>query len=174
MKKIKKNKGILFWITGLSSSGKTTFCKKIYPHIKEKYGPTIIVNGDELRKIFALDGYTKTERLKIGKKYIKFCNLLIKQNINVIIGVVGLFHALHKINRSTFENYLEIFIKTKINILKIEKKKIFYENKTKHVWGIDLKPEFPKKPDIIIVNNFQKSTNRLAKDLIEKIDKKLK
>jgi len=67
----------------------------------------------------------KTERLKIGKKYIKFCNLIIKQNINVIIGVVGLFHALHKINRSTFENYLEIFIKTKMNILKIVKKKKF-------------------------------------------------
>ena len=57
------------------------------------------------------------------KRTKEFCNLIIKQNINVIIGVVGLFHALHKINRSTFENYLEIFIKTKMNILKIVKKK---------------------------------------------------
>lgn len=33
---MKKNKGILFWITGLSGSGKTSLAKKIYPTIKKK------------------------------------------------------------------------------------------------------------------------------------------
>ena len=30
------NKGILFWITGLSGSGKTSLAKKILPFIKKK------------------------------------------------------------------------------------------------------------------------------------------
>ena len=31
----KNNKGILFWITGFSGSGKTQLAKKIYPSIKK-------------------------------------------------------------------------------------------------------------------------------------------
>ena len=30
MRKLKNNKGIVFWITGLSGSGKTTIAKKNY------------------------------------------------------------------------------------------------------------------------------------------------
>ena len=52
MKKLKKNKGILFWITGLSGSGKTTIAQKIKSNISNKYGPTIIVSGNDLRRIF--------------------------------------------------------------------------------------------------------------------------
>ena len=36
--KIYKNKGILFWITGLSGSGKTSIAKKLKNKIESKYG----------------------------------------------------------------------------------------------------------------------------------------
>ena len=51
-KKIKLNnkKGILFWITGLSGSGKTTIAKKIKKNISQLYGPTLEISGDEFRK----------------------------------------------------------------------------------------------------------------------------
>ena len=53
-KKIKfnKKKGILFWITGLSVSGKTTIAKKIKKEIIEFYGSTLMISGDNIRKIF--------------------------------------------------------------------------------------------------------------------------
>lgn len=35
MKKFKKNKGILFWITGLPGSGKTSIAKEIFPYVKK-------------------------------------------------------------------------------------------------------------------------------------------
>ena len=126
---MKKNKGILFWITGLSGSGKTQISKKIYSNISKKYGPTICVSGDEIRKILNLKGYDRYQRLEIGKKYIYLAKLITDQKINVIFAVVGLFHKLHKINRATFENYLEIYIKSEINKLKMKKKNIFIEKK---------------------------------------------
>ena len=69
MKKIKKNKnkGILFWITGLSGSGKTTIAKKIKKDIIQFYGPTLLVSGDNLRKIFKLNKYTYNERVSNSK-----------------------------------------------------------------------------------------------------------
>ena len=56
MKKIilKKNHGILFWITGLSGSGKTGVSKKIVSSIRKDYGKTIVLSGDEIRNIFSI------------------------------------------------------------------------------------------------------------------------
>jgi len=48
-------------------------------------------------------------------------------------------------------------------------KKKHYINNNKFIWGIDLKPEFPKKPNIVIKNDFNKSTDKLAKELLSKI-----
>ena len=99
--------------------------------------------------------------------------MITAQKINVIISVVGLFYELHKYNRKSFKNYLEIFIKSDIKLLKGKKKRIFYKKKIANVWGIDLKPEFPKKPDITIVNNFENNLNFLSKKLILQIKKKI-
>ena len=174
MKKNKnKNKNFVFWITGLSGSGKTILAKKIHSFISKSYGPTICIHGDTLRKIFKIKSYEKKERLDTGKKYINLIDLLISQKFNVIISVVGLFKELQDINRKKFENYIEIFIKSDLKILKKKKIRKFYSNKTKNVWGVDLKPEFPKKPDITILNNFKKNINELVRELKFKIKKKV-
>ena len=44
------NKGTLYWITGLSGSGKTTIAQIIYEHFKLKYSNFIMLDGDILRK----------------------------------------------------------------------------------------------------------------------------
>ena len=168
MKKI----GKVFWITGLSGSGKTSIANRIKGEIIIKYGPTICISGDQIRKIFKLKGYSKNERLEIGKKYLKFIKFITKEKINVIFSVVGLFHELHKLNRKLFPNYLEIYIKSDFNKIKSKRKKIFYRKKFKNVWGQDIKPEFPKNPDIILHNNFNKTVGKLSSELIKKINKK--
>ena len=47
-----KKYGIVFWITGISGSGKSSLSRMIYPFVKKNFGPTIILSGDNLRKIF--------------------------------------------------------------------------------------------------------------------------
>ena len=71
MKKKDKKKGILFWITGLSGAGKTSISKKIYKKIIYTYGKTILINGDDIRRIFDLKGYGYKDRKKIGLQYSK-------------------------------------------------------------------------------------------------------
>lgn len=168
-----KNKGRLFWITGISGAGKTTLGKKIKNKIELHYGPTLLINGDDLRNIFKLEGYSYNERLNIGYMYLNFLKLITSQNINVIFTVVGLFDKLRKQNRKLFKNYHEIFIDADINkVIKI-KKKDTYKNK-KNIWGVDIKPQFPKKPHIKINNNFSKDLNQLSKMLINEILRKVK
>ena len=47
-----RDKGILFFITGLSGSGKTSIAKKIHKEISQLYGPTLEISGNNFRKIF--------------------------------------------------------------------------------------------------------------------------
>ena len=174
MKKLKKNKGILFWITGLSGSGKTTIAKKIKPEIAKFYGPTILISGDNLRTIFKLKKYSKNERVKNGLKFSKLCQLITNQKINVIFAVVGLFDKLRQKNRQNIQNYVEIYIKANLpNIIKIGKKKL-YKKYNKNVVGKDILAELPKSPDIILNNKFDKSVKMLAKQLLNKIKEVVK
>ena len=172
IKKVAKKKGILFWITGLPGSGKTTLGRTIYKDIIKLYGPTIMISGDDLRKIFKLSGYSKNDRLKIARIYCNFAKYITNQNINLIFAVVGLFDEPRRWNKKNIPNYIKIYIKSDIKkIIKLGKKKIYHKKNLKNIVGIDLNPEFPKKPDIIIPNFFELSKEKIPNIIIKKIQK---
>ena len=75
-------------------------------------------------------------------------------------------------NKKNISNYVEVYIKTNIKtIIKANKKKIYHKKNSSNIVGVDIKPELPKKADIIINNNFNKSLDILAKELVVKIRK---
>lgn len=171
MKKINKNKGILFWITGFSGSGKTTIGNKIKKDISKIYGPTLMVSGDNIREIFELKGYEYKDRLKILKTYNKFAKYITNQKINIIFAVVGMVEATRKWNRENIDNYVEIYIKSNIkNITALNKKKLYHKKDPGKIIGINIRPELPKNADITIINSFNQSSEKLAKNLIKKIN----
>ncbi len=53
------------------------------------------------------------------------------------------------------------------------KKKIYFKKNKQNIVGLDIKPELPEKPDIIINNNFKKSIKSLSKETLFKINKHL-
>ena len=172
--RIKKNKGILFWITGLSGSGKTTIAKKIKNNISNKYGPTVIVSGDDLRKLFNFKKFSRKDRLAYALVYCKFCKCITDNKINIILSTVSLFHKVRKWNRTNISNYMEIYIQSDINKIIKKKNKFFYKGNYKNVIGKDIKPEFPKSPHITIKNDFNKPISVLTNNLINKINKIIK
>ena len=167
-KKRFKNKGILFWVTGLSGTGKSTLGELILPYIRKKYGPTLIVHGDDFRSLFELKGYSKIMRLKNCKKYIKFAKYVTNQNINLIFTVIGMYHEIRDWNKKNIKNYVEIYIDKENYDKTVDKKRL-----KKNIVGINIKPELPKNPDIKIFNNFNKSVKYLSEELIKKINQKI-
>ena len=174
MAKLKKNKGILFWITGLSGSGKTGIAENIKNNISNKYGPTVIVSGDDLRKIFNYKKFSRKDRLAYALSYSKFCKCITDNKINIILSTVSLFHKVRKWNRTNISNYMEIYIQSDINKIIKQKNKFFYKKNYKNIIGKDIKPEFPQSPHIIVENNFNKPIKVLTKYLIKKINKIIK
>ena len=169
----KNNKGILFWVTGLAGSGKTQISKKILSQIKKNYGPTILFSGDDIRKIFNLKGYSYEDRFETVMKYCKLAKSITNQNINVIFAVVGMMHSVRTWNKKNIKNYVEIYIKSDLKkIIKKGKKRIYHQKKD-NIIGLDIKAEHPKKPHIILRNNFKKDINEYSAELMTKINEHL-
>ena len=166
-----KNKGILFFITGLAGSGKTSIAKKIKKEISHLYGPTIEVSGNNFRKIFKFNKYTQKARNEYLMNYLVFAKLITDQKINLIFNLIGMYEKARRWNRKNIDNYVEIYIKTDIDkIISFKRKKIYFK-KARNIVGLDIKPQFPKKPEVIIENYLDRGLNEIAKELILKIFK---
>ena len=81
-----------------------------------------------------------------------------------------MFDKVREMNKRKFSNYIEIYIKTDLKkIVKKNKKKIYSRKKMKNIWGVDLKPQFPKKPNIVIVNDFKKPISHYANQIFDEL-----
>ena len=60
--KFKLDKKRLFWITGLSGSGKSTVAKNIQKNISKNYGKSVLINGDKLRDILKIKGCSQRRK----------------------------------------------------------------------------------------------------------------
>lgn len=55
-------KGILYWITGLSGAGKTTIGNTLYYELKKKNNNLVILDGDILKNLVGDSlGYSKED-----------------------------------------------------------------------------------------------------------------
>lgn len=169
--KINKKKGILFWITGLSGSGKSSIAEGIKNKIEKKYGPTLLASGDDVRNFSNFHLYSKKKRLEFSKSKLKFYKFITDQKINLIFSTISMFETVRKDNRKIISNYVEIFINADINEIIRQKKKPLYQKKNEKLWGIHIKPDYPKNPDIEIKNDFTVSTKKLSDILFKEINK---
>lgn len=172
--RIKKNYGILFFVTGLSGSGKSSISKELVKKIKKKYGPTFLYSGEKIRKVFSFNGYSRNDRIELGKKNINLINYILSQKINVLYDAIALLKILRTLKRKKIKNYIEIFIKADVKkIIKLNKKNKIYKARKKNIVGIHIKPEFPSNPHILIKNNYKKDAKKIASEIFLTLEKKI-
>ena len=146
----------VIWITGLSGSGKTTLAKTIFQKLKERSFSPILIDGDEMRKIFKTDKekYNTDDRLENAWRICKLSNLLSGQGNNVIVSTMSLFDEIHKWNRKNFNEYYEVFLDIPISeLIKRDSKNIYsnYKNGlSKNVVGLNLDFDIPINSDLVI------------------------
>ena len=80
-----------------------------------------------------------------------------------------MFNKVRSWNRKNIKNYIEVYIKSDVKkIIQQRRKKIYFKNK-KNIVGLDIKPQIPKNPDIIINNDFKKNIRKISKILSKEI-----
>ena len=163
---------MIIWLVGLSGSGKTTIAAEIFKKIKSKKN-TIIVDGDEVRRIFdKKTKYDKRSRYYNAKRIQSICKLCDNYNINVICSIVCIFPEILKENKKLFKRYFEVYIENDINYLKKKNNKNVYKKK-KNIVGLDIKFPIPSKPNMVINTLEEKNKKKNSFKIFSKIRKKL-
>ena len=162
-----------FWITGLAAAGKSSLSNKLTSYLRSSGKTVILLDGDELRgAVLSEQLFDKDNRLKTALTYSRICSLIVKQQINVVIGVIGLFNEVHQWNRQNIPGYIEVFIDVPLEELRRRDPKQIYKKafggKLKNVYGVDLPADYPKNPDIHLIWTPEKTVESMMNELLDK------
>mgnify|MGYP001075911896 CR=1 FL=1 len=164
--------GTVYWITGLSGAGKTTIGMLVYEKMKQVFPNTVFLDGDMMREVFGRDlGYTEEARRRCAMRYSRLCNMLQRQDMNVVCCTVSMFDEIREWNRAHIKEYREIYIKVSMDTLKRRDQKGLYSGNTleqdKEVMGIQIACEEPKAPDLIVENDGERTPREQAWKILE-------
>lgn len=113
----------------------------------------ILLDGDILKQIAGSDlGYDRQARIERGHRYSSLCKVLTDQGIHVIICTIAMYDEIRDWNRQNIENYVEVFLDVDMEVLRQRNRKNLY-TANRDVAGVSVAVEFPKTPDIVIVND---------------------
>lgn len=154
---VNKKKGRVYWVTGLSGAGKTTIGKGLYEALKDRSKSIVMLDGDELRRIFRNSDYSLEGRERLAIQYSNLCHLLSEQGIDVICCTIAMFDSCRQWNREHIDNYFEVYLKVSIEKLIERDQKGLYskalKNEIQEVMGINMEFEEPKQPDLVVIND---------------------
>ena len=164
--------GTLYWITGLSGAGKTTIGNRLYYEIKKEKSNVVLLDGDLIKNIVNDSvEYSEEARRKRAVKYAQLCKLLTDQGMIVICCTIAMYDEVRDWNRKNNKGYVEVFLNVPMDVLRSRDQKNLYSNyslgKVKNLSGIDISVEFPKTPDIEIINDGKLTIDACVKRIME-------
>lgn len=172
---------MVIWIIGLSGAGKSVIGGALFSLLKEEDPATVLVDGDEIRRIFRHDldenAYSKNGRKKNAERIREICKWLDLQGINVVCCLLSIFEESHVWNRENYEKYFEVYISAPIQVLVERDNKDLYARAFRgdisNVAGVDIEFVPPSRPDMTIENGAQLvDVNRTADSILRAARKK--
>ena len=153
----KASAGRVFWITGLSGTGKTTLGRELWGRLRAAGRPATFLDGDALRSVIAEDlGHSADDRRRSAMRNARLSRLLAEQGTDVVCATISLFHEVHRWNRENIPGYREIYLRVPIDELRRRDSKGIYSGAqrgdVRHVVGLDVPAEVPEAPDLVLDN----------------------
>lgn len=142
------NHGRVYWLTGLSNSGKTTIGTALYYDLKKVRDNVVILDEDiikEITSIVSMDEYSDEGRLARAKRYSSLSKILSDQGLTVIVCTISMFDEIREWNRQNIKGYVEVFVTASEGVRAARNKKGLFQAKNLGA--------LPKNPDLTVVND---------------------
>lgn len=166
-------KGSVYWFTGLSGAGKTTLGTLWYEQLRRKKTNVVLMDGDKIRDRVKCHDYTRPAREKGSYIDGRIAKLLTNQGIDAVYCVIDMFDGVRQWNRANMPNYKEIYLEVPMEVLFVRDQKGLYSGarsgKIKDVVGMDQLAEFPKNPDVHIINDGNREPVALVQEIAQKL-----
>jgi len=150
--------GRVFWITGMSGTGKTTIGRELWSRLRGSGRSAVFLDGDTLRAFLSDDlGHTAEHRRLSAMRNGQLCQFLAAQGMDVVCATISLFHDVQRWNRTNIPGYREIYLRVPLAELERRDPKGIYARARRgeitDVVGIDVVAEAPEMPDLVLDNH---------------------
>ncbi len=151
--------GCVIWLTGYSGAGKTTIARRMAGLLCEQGLCPVLLDGDQVREAIndTACGHDPKARLENAYRICRLARLLSEQGHPVIVATMSLFHEVHAWNRANLPEYFEVLVKTSLDVARSRDPKGLYSRleagEEKNLPGMDLTPEFPLAPHLVLEND---------------------
>ena len=171
--KIKNQKPLVLWLTGISGAGKTTIANQIEKRLVSKNYHTFLLDGDNIRHGLNKDlGFSEIDRVENIRRIAEVSKLFLDAGLIVIASFISPYRAEREMARDLCGKgeFVEIFIDTPLSVAaKRDVKGLYKKAKNgliKNFTGISSPYEIPENPEIRIDTN--NSTPEEAAEIIIK------
>jgi len=169
----------VFWLTGLSGSGKSTIAKQVERMLFNQGYFVQLLDGDNVRSGLCNNlGFSLEDRKENIRRIAELSALYIKSGIVCINAFISPTHSIRSLAKSIIgeDEFHEIHVDSSLQICEDRDVKGLYKKarkgEIKNFTGIDSPYEAPNKPDIIVSTENktpQESSMELYKYIINKI-----
>jgi len=161
------------WLTGLSSSGKSTIANLLEVALYEKGKHTYILDGDNIRHHLNQDlGFSEKDRVENIRRVAEVARLMVDAGLIVITSFISPFASDRKLARERFgdKSFIEVFIDAPLSTCEARDPKGLYvkarQGELKNFTGIDSPYEVPNNPEIH-VNTVDLSATECVNQILE-------
>ena len=150
---------MVFWLTGLSGSGKTALADLVNEYLSGKGFKVERLDGDRLRLLFPNTGFSKDERDRHVRRAGEMAASLEKEGAIVIASLISPYCESRCYVRSICSQFAEVYVKASLETCEARDPKKLYckarSGEIKNFTGIDDPYEEPEHPEIIITTDDQ-------------------
>lgn len=169
---------MIVWVIGLSGAGKSAIGAALYRQMKKENSATVLIDGDEVRRIFGNDqqakDYSVEGRRRNAQRIRELCTWLDREGLDVVCCILSIFPEHQSDNRKLYSDYFEVFVNASFDNLIERNPKDLYRlamlGKEDNVVGVDIEFVPPANPDIVIENDEPfREPGLIAKEIHEAI-----
>jgi bifunctional enzyme CysN/CysC len=155
--RVKHQKPVVLWFTGLSGSGKSTIANLVEIRLAALHAHTITLDGDNLRHGLNRDlGFTDADRVENIRRVGEVAKLMVEAGLIVLCSFISPFAAERRMAREMVEEgeFVEIFVDTPLDVcIKRDRKGLYARalaGEIKNFTGIDQPYERPDKANMVL------------------------
>lgn len=145
---------MVFWLTGLSGSGKTALADHLYEYLSIKGFKMARLDGDTLRSMFPNTGFSKEERISHVKRAGEIAAKFERDGAIVVASLISPYREARSYVRSVCLQFIEIYINASLATCEARDPKCLYKKarngEINNFTGINDPYEEPEKPEIVI------------------------
>jgi len=164
---MKKQNGLIVWLTGLPGSGKTTIAEGVKKYLRELAYNVIVLDGDVLRKGICSDlGYSIEDRIENNRRIGEVAQIFLNEGYIVIVAVVSPVESARNILKQKFgRSFVEVYCKCSIETcIKRDPKGLYAKAATGNIsnfTGVSAEYEVPKNPSFVLNTEFESSAESI-------------